>query len=132
MAYFRPYRSLMKYFQRMYFSRWPFSWSYCTTPPPPPPPLPPTHALSCATLYRVSPMVSELVSTDPRSSGQPPQTCCLHSSTRKSLGRMLGPFQASLSATDLQINRFGVIPKGHQPGKWRLITDLSFPSRAEC
>ena len=25
------------------------------------------------------------------------------------------------------INRFGVIPKGHTPGKWRLITDLSFP-----
>ena len=28
----------------------------------------------------------------------------------------------------LQINRFGVIPKGHNTGKWRLITDLSFPT----
>ena len=27
----------------------------------------------------------------------------------------------------LQISRFGVIPKPHQPGKWRLITDLSSP-----
>ena len=27
----------------------------------------------------------------------------------------------------LQISRMGVIPKGHIPGKWRLITDLSFP-----
>ena len=27
----------------------------------------------------------------------------------------------------IHINRFGVIPKRHQPGKWQLITDLSFP-----
>ena len=26
----------------------------------------------------------------------------------------------------LHINRFGVIPKGHNTGKWRLITDLSY------
>ena len=25
------------------------------------------------------------------------------------------------------MNRFGVIPEGHNTGKWRLITDLSFP-----
>ncbi len=28
----------------------------------------------------------------------------------------------------LQVNRIGVVPKGHNTGKWRLITDLSFPS----
>ena len=27
----------------------------------------------------------------------------------------------------LQRNHMGVIPKGHTPGRWRLITDLSFP-----
>ncbi len=27
----------------------------------------------------------------------------------------------------LQVNRFGVIPKGHNTGKWRLIMDLSYP-----
>ena len=27
----------------------------------------------------------------------------------------------------LQVSRFGVIPKKHQPGKWRLIVDLSTP-----
>ena len=43
-----------------------------------------------------------------------------------SLGRMLGPFPLSFSTPELHINRFGVIPKGHS-GKWRLITDLSFP-----
>ena len=40
-------------------------------------------------------------------------------------GRMLGPFPVS-SIPDIQINRIGVIPK-KTPGKWRLITDLSFP-----
>ena len=27
----------------------------------------------------------------------------------------------------LHINQFGVIPKGHNTGKWRPITDLSHP-----
>ena len=44
-----------------------------------------------------------------------------------SLGRMLGPFPASFLTPELHVNRFGVIPKGHNSGKWRLITDLSFP-----
>ena len=45
------------------------------------------------------------------------------SRTRKelALGRMLGPFPATLSLLGLHINRFGVIPKG------QLITDFSFP-----
>ena len=44
-------------------------------------------------------------------------------------GRMLGPFSASArgSLPPRHINRFGVIPKGRNTGKWRLITDLSFP-----
>ena len=44
-----------------------------------------------------------------------------------SLGRMLGPFPISFTAPELHVNRFGVIPKGHNTGKWRVITDLSFP-----
>ena len=31
------------------------------------------------------------------------------------------------AATQIAISRVGVIPKPHQPGKWRLITDLSSP-----
>ena len=27
----------------------------------------------------------------------------------------------------VHVSRFGVIPKPHKPGKWRLITDLSSP-----
>ena len=46
-----------------------------------------------------------------------------------SMGRMLGPYspESLPPLPELQINRFGVIPKGHNTGKWRLITDLSFP-----
>ena len=39
---------------------------------------------------------------------------------------ILGPFSPG-TFPGLHINRFGVIPKKHQPGKWQLITDLSFP-----
>ena len=44
-------------------------------------------------------------------------------------GRMLGPFSKVEAQTlpALHVNRFGVIPKGHGTGKWRLITDLSYP-----
>ena len=45
-------------------------------------------------------------------------------------GRMLGPFADTTSLPLLHFNRFGVIPKGHNTGKWRLITDLSFPEGA--
>ena len=41
-------------------------------------------------------------------------------------GRVAGPFPAS-PIPNLHISRFGVIPKKHQPGKWRLILDLSSP-----
>lgn len=40
-------------------------------------------------------------------------------------GNILGPFP--LNTLAVHINRFGAIPKKHQPGKWRLITDLSYP-----
>ena len=44
-----------------------------------------------------------------------------------SLGRMLGPFPETSQLPPLHISRFGVIPKGHNTGRFRLITDLSFP-----
>ena len=43
------------------------------------------------------------------------------------LNRILGPLPESVARL-VQCNRLGVVPKGHTPGKWRLITDLSFPS----
>ena len=43
-----------------------------------------------------------------------------------SCGRVAGPFPTP-PFTDLHISRFGVVPKNNQPGKWRLILDLSNP-----
>ena len=42
------------------------------------------------------------------------------------LGNILGSFQKT-TAPVIHVNRFGVIPKKYQVGKWWLITDLSFP-----
>ena len=42
-------------------------------------------------------------------------------------GRIIGPLSSSTtSKVKVQINHLGVVPKGRAPGKWRLITDLSF------
>ena len=40
--------------------------------------------------------------------------------------RVIGPLHMDQSL-HVHISRFGVIPKRHQPGKWRLILDLSHP-----
>jgi len=42
-------------------------------------------------------------------------------------GRVAGPFPKSL-VPQAHVSRFGVIPKNHQPNKWRLIVDLSHPA----
>ena len=44
-----------------------------------------------------------------------------------SLGRVAGPFNSLPPFPNLQISSFGVILKKGQPGKWRLIVDLSSP-----
>ena len=44
----------------------------------------------------------------------------------RAAGRILGPLDKNRSSR-LQVNRFRVISKGCASGKWRLITDLSFP-----
>ena len=41
--------------------------------------------------------------------------------------RIVGPFDLDLPG--IMINRFGVIPKSGKPGKWRLIVDLSAPTK---
>lgn len=43
------------------------------------------------------------------------------------LGRVMSPIIPE-RLPHIQINRFGVIPKNHQPRKWRLIVDLSHPA----
>ena len=46
--------------------------------------------------------------------------------TEREKGRVAGPFLIS-PIPNLHVSRFGVILKKHQPGKWRLILDLSSP-----
>ena len=46
--------------------------------------------------------------------------------TELQAGRVLGPFPLH-HFSQIHISRFGVIPKCSQPGKWRLILDLSSP-----
>ena len=47
----------------------------------------------------------------------------------RAAGRIVGPLVAEgvLATSYIHTSRFGVIPKPHQPGKWRLIVDLSHP-----
>lgn len=39
---------------------------------------------------------------------------------------VVGPLDQA-EARGIHVSRFGVIPKSHQPGKWRLIVDLLHP-----
>jgi len=45
-----------------------------------------------------------------------------------SYNRLAGPYHINW-ASHMHISRFGVIPKHHQPNKWRLIIDLSHPAK---
>ena len=44
-----------------------------------------------------------------------------------SLGCIIGPISYEARVAGTQLSPFGVIPKSSQPGKWRLIVDLSSP-----
>ena len=54
-----------------------------------------------------------------------PITSYLH--TERQMRRVVDP---PIGTKKLQINPFGIIPKPHQPGKWRLILNLSSPRGA--
>ena len=49
---------------------------------------------------------------------------CLEAEKKREV--LLGPFEWS-EVAEVHLSRFGVIPKKTQPGKWRLIVDLSHP-----
>ena len=46
--------------------------------------------------------------------------------TEVSTGRLVGPISDTLRPL-LKISPIGLVPKAHQPGRWRMIVDLSFP-----
>ena len=56
---------------------------------------------------------------------QHPQPIDNYITQERRADRIIGPLP--LSTEGVQVSRFGVIPKPHQSGKWRLITDLSAP-----
>ena len=53
-----------------------------------------------------------------------PQVIEEYLSKEVTAGNIFGPFSPS-ALPEVHINRFGVIPKKHQPGRWHLITELS-------
>ena len=59
---------------------------------------------------------------------QHPQPIEAYISKEVAAGRIIGPVSADVEG--IHVSRFGIIPKPHQPGKWRLITDLSHPRSA--
>jgi len=69
------------------------------------------------------------IKSNMRSATQHPQVV-LDYITRECTERRMLELQQQDQVDGLQISRFGVIPKKNQPGKWRLITDLSSPSGA--
>ena len=60
---------------------------------------------------------------------QHPQLVAEHLATEREAGRLLGPLPSHLAEL-CQVSPIGLIPKPHQPGKWRLIVDLSSPHGA--
>ena len=63
------------------------------------------------------------------SAAQHPSVVDQYLANEVSLGRVAGPFTVP-PYQNLHISSFGVIPKRGQPGKWRLIVDLSSPGGA--
>ena len=63
------------------------------------------------------------------SAAQHPSVVEQYLANKVSLGRVAGPFSVP-RYPNLHVSSFGVIPKRGQPGKWRLIVDLSSPGGA--
>ena len=62
------------------------------------------------------------------SAEQNPEVVESYLQKEREAGRVIGPLPRPIAG--LHVSRFGVIPKPHQPGKWRLIVDLSYPKGA--
>ena len=63
-----------------------------------------------------------------RSVHDQPQVVDAYLTKELSRGQMLGPFSEDFPLLPpVHIKRVGAVPKGHNGGKWRLITDLSYP-----
>ena len=64
-----------------------------------------------------------------RSAEELPDVVDSYLAKERGAGRIIGPLTGpEATRVDVHVSRFGVIPKPHQPGKWRLIVDLSHPA----
>ena len=64
-----------------------------------------------------------------RSAEEFPDVVDSYLAKERGAGRVIGPLSGLEAArAGVHVRRFGVIPKPHQPGKWRLIVDLSHPN----
>ena len=63
-----------------------------------------------------------------KSAHQHPEVVQKYIDNEVRLGQVRGPLKPE-EAAGVHISRFGVIPKPRQPGKWRMIVDLSHPER---
>ena len=63
-----------------------------------------------------------------QSAGKNPLVVCDYLRSETKAGTLIGPLE-KMAVPGLHINRLGVIPKLQQPGKWRLIVDLSCPRK---
>ena len=76
--------------------------------------------------FETSSVTLRSASSNMRSALVHPSVIDAYLETEVSHGRVAGPFTVP-PYPNLHVSRFGVIPKSNQPGKWRLILDLSSP-----
>ena len=76
--------------------------------------------------FKASSVSLKSASSNMRFSLEHPSVIDSYLQSEVSARRVAGPFP-SPPVAPLHISRFGVIPKNNQPGKWRLILDLSSP-----
>ena len=62
-----------------------------------------------------------------RSAAEEPEVVRSYLQAERDAGRGLGPVSEESGGKLVHVSRFGVIPKPYQPGKWRLMVDLSYP-----
>ena len=79
--------------------------------------------------FRYGDVVCRSASSYMQSANLHPEVVSDFLSSELRAGRVYGPVGPELLPA-VHINRFGLVPKGHGSGLWRLIVDLSFPRGA--
>ena len=78
--------------------------------------------------FRIGYYVCHSARSNMQSVGKNQLVVCDYLRSETEAGKLIGPLE-KMAVPDLHISCFGVIPKSQQPGKWRLIVDLSRPRK---